>query len=251
MSALTRPSVATAIARNPATARGRGVQQNVIVRRALLRGLLALLVPSGASAAVRLDPIGTFNAPVHVASLPGDPDRLLVVEQGGTIQLTDHGVASTFLDLTPAVVRAAASAGCSRSPSRPTTRAGKPLRLLHPEPGRRARGRRVHGRGRRGAALQPAAGAGDPAPDLRQPQRRSAAVRARRDALRRHRRRRGPRRPVRQRAEPRMPAREDPPDRPAARRAARRTRSRPTTRSPDRRSGPTGCATPGASRSTA
>ena len=29
-------------------------------------------------------------------------DRLLVVEQGGTIQLVDHGVASTFLDLTNA-----------------------------------------------------------------------------------------------------------------------------------------------------
>jgi hypothetical protein len=74
--------------------------------------MLALLVPSGASAAVHLDSIGTFNAPVHVASLPGEPDRLLVVEQGGTIQLVDHGVASTFLDLTnPRIVSAGSERG--------------------------------------------------------------------------------------------------------------------------------------------
>ncbi len=74
--------------------------------------MLALLVPSGASAAVHLDSIGTFNAPVHVASLPGEPDRLLVVEQGGTIQLVDHGVASTFLDLTnPRIVSAGGERG--------------------------------------------------------------------------------------------------------------------------------------------
>ena len=74
--------------------------------------MLALLVPSGASAAVHLDSIGTFDAPVNVASLPGEPDRLLVVEQGGTIQLVDHGVASTFLDLTnPRIVSAGGERG--------------------------------------------------------------------------------------------------------------------------------------------
>jgi hypothetical protein len=74
--------------------------------------MLALLVPSGTSAAVHLDSIGTFDAPVHVTSLPGEPDRLLVVEQGGTIQLVDHGVASTFLDLTnPRIVSAGGERG--------------------------------------------------------------------------------------------------------------------------------------------
>ena len=70
------------------------------MRKALLIGtLLALLAASGASAAVRLDPIGTFNSPTYVTSFPNDPDRLLVTEQAGTIQLVDHGVASLFLDL--------------------------------------------------------------------------------------------------------------------------------------------------------
>jgi len=74
--------------------------------------MLALLVPSGASAAVHLDSIGIFSDPVHVTSLPGEPDRLLVVEQGGTIQLVDHGVASPFLDLTnPRIVSAGGERG--------------------------------------------------------------------------------------------------------------------------------------------
>ena len=74
--------------------------------------LLASIAPAGASAAVRLDPVGTFTAPVFVSSLPGDPDRVLVVEQRGTIQLVDHGVASTFLDLdTPNMVSAGGERG--------------------------------------------------------------------------------------------------------------------------------------------
>ena len=67
--------------------------------RALLIAIVALLAPSAANAAVHLDSVGTFTQPVHVTSFPGDPDRLLVVERAGTIQLSDHGVASTFLDL--------------------------------------------------------------------------------------------------------------------------------------------------------
>ena len=77
-----------------------------MIRRALLAGaLLALTVPAVAGAAVRLDRIGDFSQPVHVVSLPGEPDRLLVVEKPGTIQLVDDGVASLFLDLkTPGLV---------------------------------------------------------------------------------------------------------------------------------------------------
>ena len=74
--------------------------------------LLASIAPAGASAAVRLDPVGTFTAPVFVSSLPDDPDRVLVVEQRGTIQLVDHGVASTFLDLrTPRLVSSGGERG--------------------------------------------------------------------------------------------------------------------------------------------
>jgi hypothetical protein len=57
----------------------------------------ALAIPSPASGAA-LEPIGTFDQPVYVTSLP-DPDRLLVVEQAGTIQLWQGGAGSTFLDI--------------------------------------------------------------------------------------------------------------------------------------------------------
>jgi glucose/arabinose dehydrogenase len=69
------------------------------MRRLLLAVLLAMLVPAAARAAT-LAPVGTFNDPVYVISEPTDPDRLLVVEQAGTIELSDHGTVSPFLDLT-------------------------------------------------------------------------------------------------------------------------------------------------------
>ncbi len=44
-----------------------------------------------------------FNGPVHVATVPGDPSRLFVVERGGTVQvvtqLSGNPVKSTFLNL--------------------------------------------------------------------------------------------------------------------------------------------------------
>ena len=73
--------------------------------------MLALVAPAAASAAT-LEPVGTFVSPIYVTSLPGDPDRLLVVEKRGTIQLVDHGVASTFLDLAaPGLVSTAGERG--------------------------------------------------------------------------------------------------------------------------------------------
>ena len=110
--------------------------------------LLASIAPAGASAAVRLDPVGTFTAPVFVTSLPSDPDRLLVVEQRGTIQLVDHGVASTFLDLdTPDLVSAGGERGLLSVALAPDyAEHPPPLRLLHPQPGRGAADRRVHRR---------------------------------------------------------------------------------------------------------
>lgn len=74
--------------------------------------MLVLLAPSGASATVHLDSVGTFDAPLYVTSLPNNADRLLVVEQGGTIELVDHGVARLFLDLkTPRLVAAGGERG--------------------------------------------------------------------------------------------------------------------------------------------
>ncbi|MFI5121888.1 MAG: PQQ-dependent sugar dehydrogenase [Vicinamibacteria bacterium] len=72
--------------------------------RILFASLAALVVAApAAGAAVTLEPVGSFTSPVYVTSEPGDPDRLLVVEQGGTIQFSDHGVVSPFLDLSEQV----------------------------------------------------------------------------------------------------------------------------------------------------
>ena len=79
-----------------------GVGQCVAMRRAggpLLGLLFALLAAPGAGAAA-LEPVGTFDSPIFVTSEPADSDRLLVVEQGGRIVLTEHGVTTEFLDLT-------------------------------------------------------------------------------------------------------------------------------------------------------
>src|SRR3954470_22454349 len=90
-----------------ATAAGGSCWENVFVSRGLLAGMLALLAPAGARAAVHLDPIGSFAETPSLTSLPNNADRLLVVEQGGTIQLVEHGVVRLFLDLkTPGLVAA-------------------------------------------------------------------------------------------------------------------------------------------------
>jgi glucose/arabinose dehydrogenase len=48
--------------------------------------------------AATLEPVGTYSSPVFVTSDPSDPHRIFVVEQGGTIKLTQGGTTSTFLD---------------------------------------------------------------------------------------------------------------------------------------------------------
>jgi glucose/arabinose dehydrogenase len=62
----------------------------------------ALAAPSPGAAAVSLQQIGTFTGtftdPVYATSLP-DPDRLLVVERRGTVQLWEDDASSTFLDI--------------------------------------------------------------------------------------------------------------------------------------------------------
>jgi glucose/arabinose dehydrogenase len=51
-----------------------------------------------------VEPIGVFSTPVYVTSEPQDPNRLYVVEQGGTIKLVSGiGLPTTFLDLTAEV----------------------------------------------------------------------------------------------------------------------------------------------------
>jgi glucose/arabinose dehydrogenase len=73
--------------------------------------LVALLPVGGAAespgdpalegAAVRLERIGSFDSPVHLAGAPGDSERLFVVEQEGTIRIVRGGRtnATPFLDI--------------------------------------------------------------------------------------------------------------------------------------------------------
>ena len=110
--------------------------QTVSVRRLLISLLTAtaatLTVADPADAAYSLQTVGTFSSPIFVTSEPGDPERLLVVEQGGTIKLVDHGAISTF-SIDPARIaergwRAGPVLGRARSRLREQRPA---LRLLH------------------------------------------------------------------------------------------------------------------------
>src|SRR3954453_13131477 len=62
----------------------------------------ALILAPSAIAAPTLAKVGDFDAPVHVASPPGDP-RLFVVEQDGLVKVIDGGQTRTFLDMTSLV----------------------------------------------------------------------------------------------------------------------------------------------------
>src|SRR5213592_3129294 len=69
----------------------------------LLVGSLLLACAGGAHAALRLTRLGTFTSPVHVASAPGDADRIFVVEQAGRVRLIHDGQTSLFLDVSDVV----------------------------------------------------------------------------------------------------------------------------------------------------
>ncbi|TML05597.1 MAG: PQQ-dependent sugar dehydrogenase [Actinobacteria bacterium] len=60
----------------------------------------------GASRALHLAKVGTFDSPLYVISPPGDARRLMVVEQGGTIRVVRGGkkLAQPFLDIRSRVV---------------------------------------------------------------------------------------------------------------------------------------------------
>jgi glucose/arabinose dehydrogenase len=76
----------------------------------------SMLLPGAAAAqGVALVPFGgqTYNSPFHVASPPGDPNRVMVVEGPGTIRLVKDGVTqpTPFLDIS-AAVHSQAEGGC-------------------------------------------------------------------------------------------------------------------------------------------
>lgn len=66
---------------------------------------LLLALSAGGARAASLQTIGSgFESPVFVTSDPADPDRLFVVERGGSIQLLDHGELRPFANLRSVVV---------------------------------------------------------------------------------------------------------------------------------------------------
>jgi hypothetical protein len=86
------------------------IRQGLVTLAAAVAVAVALLGASGASALTlqRLGPF--FDQPNYVTSLPGDADRLLVVEREGTIELLRNGATSAFADLGPAI--ACPASGC-------------------------------------------------------------------------------------------------------------------------------------------
>jgi glucose/arabinose dehydrogenase len=70
------------------------------LRIALIAGCLLGLFAAAprAGAAVGLQPVGTFDHPLFMASPPGDP-RLFVVDRSGYIEVVHDGVTSKFLDI--------------------------------------------------------------------------------------------------------------------------------------------------------
>ena len=66
--------------------------------RAWFAVLICLALPASAQA-VSLQPVGSFTAPIAVASPPGDATRLFVVQRGGVVRLVRNGVtlATPFL----------------------------------------------------------------------------------------------------------------------------------------------------------
>jgi hypothetical protein len=78
------------------------------MRRTLITGLaIAVLASSAtaATAAVQLEPVGTFDNPVYVTAPPRDGSHLVVAERAGTVQQLTDGVrqATPLLDITSRV----------------------------------------------------------------------------------------------------------------------------------------------------
>ncbi len=194
-----------------------------------LAALFTLGAP-GVASALELDPVGTFAQPVFVTSDPDDPDRLFVVEKGGTITLVDHGTRRQFLDISDLVLNSGEQGLLSMAfdPGYATNGRFYVFYVTKAPAGRdrgRSADRRVPRR-RVGQRRRPVDAPGDhhdSAPHQRQPQRRPAPDRPRRLPVHRDGRRRRRRRSRRERPEPGLAARQDPADRPRpARRRWRR-----------------------------
>ena len=234
------------------------------MKRLLGLALLTLLVPAAPASAKHLVLVrlGSFDRPTHAASPPGDRSRLFVVEQAGRIMVIDRGrkLGTPFLDIRGRVrydgeqgmlsmafdpnykangrfyvdyvdhggnTNVVAFRRSSRNGNRADAASGRRVLFVRNPDGEHNGGLLLFGPDRRlYIGIGDGGGVGDP---------HGAHGNAQNNE---------------------RPARQDPPDRAPARHQARVTRSRPTTRSRARppavaRSGPTACATRGASPSTA
>jgi glucose/arabinose dehydrogenase len=75
----------------------RHLRQRAILAAAATVLLGAPLALATTASAASLQPIGTFAAPVHVTSLPDDPNVLFVVEQAGEVKFHTPSATGTFL----------------------------------------------------------------------------------------------------------------------------------------------------------
>jgi len=71
--------------------------------RLVLSLLILLALPASAGAALSLEPVGGFTAPIYATAPPADASRLFVVERGGTIRVVKDGVTlpAPFLTIAP------------------------------------------------------------------------------------------------------------------------------------------------------
>ena len=65
--------------------------------------LLAAMIWAAGAQALTLQQIGSFDEPIYVTSDPGNPERLFVVERGGSIVLVQNGESKPFADISPLV----------------------------------------------------------------------------------------------------------------------------------------------------
>jgi hypothetical protein len=65
--------------------------------------LLAAMLWASSAQALTLQKIGSFDEPIYVTSDPGNPERLFVVERGGSIVLVQNGEQKPFADISSEV----------------------------------------------------------------------------------------------------------------------------------------------------
>jgi Glucose / Sorbosone dehydrogenase len=86
------------------------------VLRVLLKlmagAILTLSVATGTAHALTLQQIGGgFEEPVYVTSDPGNPERLFVVERGGTVMLVQNGTVKPFAAIPSSILSSAGEGG--------------------------------------------------------------------------------------------------------------------------------------------